>query len=104
MPQEAGTISNRLEEEQIDFHYAELHAIRFDGTWTSKENNADARQRTFLLFSSEQLAQAGVDVKHPDEDEAIYHNTRAIIEGWSFISERSTIQSNKRRRNATNCL
>ncbi|MFB4161310.1 ABC transporter permease [Geomicrobium sp. JSM 1781026] len=84
MPQEAGTISNRLEEEQIDFHYAELHAIRFDGTWTSKENNADARQRTFLLFSSEQLAQAGVDVKHPDEDEAIYHNTRAIIEGMEL--------------------
>ncbi|GAK10815.1 bacitracin export permease protein BceB [Geomicrobium sp. JCM 19039] len=96
MPQEAGTISNRLEEEQIDFHYAELHAIRFDGTWTSKENNADERQRTFLLFSSEQLAQAGVDVEQPEEGEAIYYNTRAIIEGMelSFPKEVKFIATN----------
>jgi len=81
MEEEAAIISSRLEEEQIEFNHYELDAIRFDGTWVEQDSSVDRRQRTFMLFSAEQMAQAGLDVESPQDGEAIYHNTRAIIEG-----------------------
>ena len=84
MEEEAAIISSRLEEEQIKFNHYELDAIRFDGAWVEQDPSADRRQRTFMLFSAEQMAHAGLDVESPQDGEAIYHNTRAIIEGMEI--------------------
>lgn len=81
MQAEAAIISSKLEEEQIEFDHYELDAIRFDGAWVEQDPNVDNRHRTFMLFSTEQMVQAGLDVESPQDGEAIYHNTRAIIEG-----------------------
>ncbi|AKL95156.1 bacitracin ABC transport system permease protein BceB [Clostridium aceticum] len=81
MQDEAAIISSRLEEEQIEFYHYQLDAIRFNGTWVEQGPNVDNRHRRFMLFSAEQMAQAGLDVESPQDDEAIYYNTRAIIEG-----------------------
>lgn len=84
MEEEAAIISSKLEEEQIEFNHYELDAIRFDGAWVEQDPSVDRRQRTFMLFSAEQMAQAGLDVESPQDGEAIYHNTRAIIEGMEI--------------------
>ncbi|WP_071394835.1 ABC transporter permease [Bacillus tuaregi] len=81
MQEEAATISSRLEEEQIEFDHYQLDAIRFNGAWVEQDSNVDNRHRSYMLFSAEQMAQAGLDVESPKNGEAIYHNTRAIIEG-----------------------
>lgn len=81
MQEEAAIISSRLEEEQIEFDHYQLDAIRFNGTWVEQDPNVDNRHRRFMLFSAEQMAQAGLDVESPQDGEAIYYNTRAIIEG-----------------------
>jgi bacitracin transport system permease protein len=81
MQEEAAIISSRLEEEQIEFEQHQLDAIRFNGKWVEQDPHLDNRHRTFMLFSAEQMAQAGLDVEIPQVGEAIYHNTRAIIEG-----------------------
>lgn len=81
MEEEATVITSRLEEEQIEFERYQLEAIRFDGAWLEKKPHADKRQSTFMLFSAEQMEQAGLDVNNPKDGEAIYHNTRAILEG-----------------------
>ncbi|GAK02981.1 bacitracin export permease protein BceB [Geomicrobium sp. JCM 19037] len=86
MPEEAAAISSRLEEEQIKFDHYQLDAIRFDGAWVEQDPNEDNRQRTFMLFSAEQVAQAGLDVEFPQDGNAIHHNNRAIIEGMQFSS------------------
>ncbi|ABR49675.1 protein of unknown function DUF214 [Alkaliphilus metalliredigens QYMF] len=81
MQEEAAIISSRLEEEQIGFNHYQLDAIRFVGTWVEQDTNVDNRHRAFMVFSAEQMVQAGLDVESPRDGEAIYHNTRAIIEG-----------------------
>ncbi|KMK77700.1 FtsX-like permease family protein [Alkalihalobacillus pseudalcaliphilus] len=81
MQEEATVISNMLEAEQIDFEHYQLDAIRFDGAWVEQDSTADNRHRTFMLFSATQLVEAGLDVQSPPFGEAIYYNTRAIIEG-----------------------
>ncbi|MEI3611357.1 ABC transporter permease [Pseudogracilibacillus sp. SO30301A] len=81
MQEEAAIISSRLEEEQIEFDYHQLDAIRFDGTWVEKNPNIDNRHSTFMVFSAEQMAKAGLDVEPPQDDEAIYYNSRTVIEG-----------------------
>lgn len=81
MQEEAAMISSQLEEVHIDVQYHQVDAIRFDGTWIEHESNENNRHRTFMLFSAEQMAQAGLEVKQPQDGEAIYYNTRAIIEG-----------------------
>ncbi|GAF19577.1 bacitracin export permease protein BceB [Bacillus sp. JCM 19046] len=80
MQEEASLLSSSLEEEQIPYAHYQLEAIRFDGTWIEQEV-ADNRQRTFLLFSAEQMIQAGLDVEIPEIGEALYYNSRAVIEG-----------------------
>ena len=84
MEEEAAIISSRLEEEQIEFDHYELDAIRFDGAWVEQDPSAERRQGTFMLFSAEQMAQAGLDVESPKGGEAIYQNTRAKIEGMEL--------------------
>lgn len=69
MQEEASLLSSSLEEEQIPYAHYQLEAIRFDGTWIEQEV-ADNRQRTFLLFSAEQMIQAGLDVEIPEIGEA----------------------------------
>ncbi|MDQ0207298.1 FtsX-like permease family protein [Alkalicoccobacillus murimartini] len=81
MQEEAAIISSGLEEEQIEFDQNQLDSIRFDGTWMEQDSNVEDRLGTFMLFSAEQMAQAGLDVEIPKDGEAIYYNTRAIIEG-----------------------
>ncbi|WP_413375744.1 FtsX-like permease family protein [Alkalihalobacillus sp. 1P02AB] len=84
MQEEAAIISSSLEEEQIEFDYYQLDAIRFDGAWVEEDRNGNNRHRTFMLFSAEQMEQAGIDVESPPAGEAIYYNTRAIIEGMEI--------------------
>nr|WP_265182125.1 FtsX-like permease family protein [Geomicrobium sp. JCM 19055] len=79
MHDEAALISSRLEEENIEFMQHHLDSIRFDGEWI--EQNSNIRNSTFMLFSAEQMTEAGLDVAIPQDGKAIYHNTRAIIEG-----------------------
>ncbi|WP_353626091.1 hypothetical protein [Bacillus sp. JCM 19041] len=43
-----------------------------------QDANVANRHRTFMLFSAEQMAQAGLDVESPQDGEAIYYNTRAL--------------------------
>ncbi len=81
MQEEAAIISSRLEEEQIGFEHYQLEAMRFNGTWVEQDSSVDNRHRRFMLFSAEQMDQAGLDVQIPQDGEAIYYNTRAIIEG-----------------------
>ena len=84
MQEEASIISSKLEEEQIEFEHFQLDAIRFYGAWVEQESNVDNRHRAFMLFSAEQMAQAGLDVETPQYGEAIYHNTRTSIEGMEI--------------------
>lgn len=84
MQEEAAIISSRLEEEQIEFEHYQLEAIRFDGAWVEQDTNVDNRHRTFMLFSAEQMAQAGLDVESPQDGEAIYYNTRANTVGMEI--------------------
>lgn len=81
MQEEAAIISSRLEEEQIRFEHYQIEAMRFNGTWLEQDSSVDNRHRRFMLFSAEQMDQAGLDVQIPQDGEAIYYNTRAIIEG-----------------------
>ncbi|GAB6926310.1 bacitracin ABC transporter permease BceB [Paenibacillus sp. JCM 10914] len=86
MPEEAARIASKLEEEQIAFDYDQVNAIRFNGAWVDQDSNADYPNRTFLLFSAEQMAQVGLDLERPQDGEAIYHSSRAIIEGREVLS------------------
>lgn len=100
MQEEATIISSRLEEEQIAFDHYQVDAIRFLGTWVEQNPNVDNRHRAFILLSAEQMAQAGLDVESPQDGEAIYHNTRAIIEGMAtsfpkFVQYPSNDEANR---------
>lgn len=83
MQEEAARIADRLEEEQIEFDHLQLNAIRFVGAWVEKDLHVNDR-RTFMLFSAEQMAQAGLDIEIPPEGEGIYHSSRANIEGMEL--------------------
>lgn len=78
MQEEAEQISVQLEEAGIEYEAEQLEALRFEGTWLNQDTTLD---RAFMLFSAEQLIQAGLDVDIPNSGEAIHYNTRAIIEG-----------------------
>ncbi|MFK3939240.1 FtsX-like permease family protein [Alkalihalobacillus sp. NPDC078783] len=78
MQEEAERISVQLEEAGIEYETGQLDALRFEGTWLNPDSTLD---RAFMLFSAEQLIQAGLDVDIPNSGEAIHYNTRAIIEG-----------------------
>ena len=84
MQEEAAIISSRLEEEQIGFNHYQIDALRFQGTWVEQDSNVGKRHRTFMLFSAEQMVRAGLDVESPQDDEAVYHNTRIFIEGMEI--------------------
>lgn len=86
MSEEAAIISSRLEKEQIEFDHYQLDAIRFDGAWVEQDPSVDIRHRTFMLFSAEQMAQVGLDLERPQDGEAIYHSSRAVIEGREVLS------------------
>lgn len=86
MPEEAAVISSKLEEEQIEFAQYQVDAIRFNGAWVDQDSNADHLHRPFMLFSAEQMVQVGLDVERPQDGEAIYHSSRAIIEGREVLS------------------
>jgi len=83
MQEEAARIADRLEEEQIEFDHLQLNAIRFVGAWVEGDLHVNDR-RTFMLFSAEQMAQAGLDIEIPPEGEGIYHSSRANIEGMEL--------------------
>jgi bacitracin transport system permease protein len=85
MQEEAAIIASRLEEEQIEFDYYQLDAIRFRAAWMEQDSNVGNRPTTFMLFSAQQMAQAGLNVESLQNDEAIYYNTRAIIEGREIL-------------------
>ncbi|MEK4564088.1 ABC transporter permease [Alkalihalobacillus sp. FSL R5-0424] len=78
MQEEAEQISVQLEEAGIEYETEQLEALRFEGTWLNQDTTLD---RAFMLFSAEQLIQAGLEVDIPNSGEAIHYNTRAIIEG-----------------------
>ncbi|WP_342572643.1 ABC transporter permease [Paenibacillus sp. FSL R5-0749] len=88
MPEEAAVITNKLEDAQIEFESHQVHAIRFDGAWVDQNQNSKPshRNRQFLLFSAEQMAQVGLDLERPQDGEAIYHSKRAILEGMEISS------------------
>lgn len=88
MPEEAAVITSKLEEAQIEFDYHQVDAIRFHGAWVDQNQNSKPshRNRPFLLFSAEQMAQVGLDLKRPQDGEAIYHSSRAIIESMEVLS------------------
>ncbi|WP_315371414.1 FtsX-like permease family protein, partial [Paenibacillus xylanexedens] len=56
--------------------------------WVDQNQNSKPshRNRPFLLFSAEQMAQVGLDLKRPQDGEAIYHSSRAIIESMEVLS------------------
>lgn len=80
MQEEAAMIADRLEEERIEFNHFQLNAIRFIGAWVERDLYVGNR-RTFMLFSAEQMVQAGLDIEIPPDGEGIYHSSRANIEG-----------------------
>lgn len=88
MSEEAAVIANKLEDTQVDFNQYQVNAIRFHGSWVDENQHSKPshRNRTFLLFSAGQMAQFGVDLEHPQDDEAIYHSSRARIEGMQISS------------------
>ncbi|NMI03082.1 ABC transporter permease [Paenibacillus sp. SZ31] len=88
MPEEAAVISNKLRDAQIEFDHYQVNAIRFNGAWVDQNQNSKPshRNRPFLLFSAEQMTQVGVDLERPQDGEAIYHSSRAIIEGMEISS------------------
>ncbi|WP_020616375.1 FtsX-like permease family protein [Paenibacillus daejeonensis] len=85
MPAEAATITSKLEEAEIAFDYYQIDAIRFHGAWMEQGSHATLNS-PFLLFSTEQMAQAGLDVESPEEGKAIYHSSRAVIESMEVGS------------------
>ncbi|MBP2113197.1 FtsX-like permease family protein [Paenibacillus silagei] len=91
MPEEAAKISSRLEEEQIAFDRHRVEAIRFHGVWVDQGSTADEMDSTFLLFSAEQMAQAGLDLEHPQDGEGIYYSSRAVIEGREIVSPQEVL-------------
>lgn len=80
MEEQASTISSRLEEEGIAFANHQIDSLRFNATWI-EDANVDNRNRSFMLFPAEQIIEAGLDVELPQDDQAIYYNTRITIEG-----------------------
>ncbi|KYG30499.1 cell division protein FtsX [Alkalihalobacillus trypoxylicola] len=86
MPEEAALIKSSLEDEQIPFEQYQVDAIRFDGVWADQDPNVANRHRKTMLFSAEKMAQAGLDVERPQDGEAIYQSTRAVIEGMEVSS------------------
>ena len=86
MPEEAAVIVNRLEEAEIAFDHYQVDAIRFQGAWVEQESDAGHLNRPFLLLSVEQLSQVGLDLERPQEGEAIYHSSRAVIESMEVLS------------------
>lgn len=93
MEEEASYISSQLEEEEIDFDHHQLDAIRFNGAWVDQNSSEGSVHRTFMLFSAEQLAEAGSDMESPQDGEAIYYNTRAAIEGIADSFPREVLYS-----------
>ncbi|GAA0352051.1 ABC transporter permease [Alkalibacterium iburiense] len=81
MHEEAETISSRLQEEQINHAYHQLDAIRTVGKWSTLDSNELSYSRPMMIFSAEQLLEAGLEVEIPPKGEAVFHNNRAIIEG-----------------------
>ncbi|WFR65648.1 FtsX-like permease family protein [Paenibacillus amylolyticus] len=88
MPEEAAVITSKLADAQIEFEFHQVHALRFDGAWVDQDQHSKPshRNRPFLLFSAEQMSQVGLDLERPQDGEAIYHSSRAIIEGLEISS------------------
>lgn len=103
MSEEAAVIANKLEDAQVDFNQYQVNAIRFHGSWVDENQHSKPshRNRTFLLFSAEQMVQFGVDLEHPQGDEAIYHSSRARIEGMQISSPKQVQYASN---NKTNLL
>ncbi|KAA8784358.1 ABC transporter permease [Paenibacillus amylolyticus] len=83
MPEDAAVISSKLETARIAFDQHQVDAIQFNGSWVDYEQQSKPSHsnRPFLLFSAEQMVQVGLKVELPLKNEAIYHNSRAVIEG-----------------------
>ncbi|MCM3170777.1 FtsX-like permease family protein [Paenibacillus sp. MER 99-2] len=103
MSEEAAEITSKLAEAQVDFNQYQVDAIRFHGSWVDENQHSEPshRNRPFLLFSAKQMAQGGVDQEHPQDDEAIYHSSRARIEGMEISSPKQVQYASN---NETNLL
>ncbi|TSB47948.1 FtsX-like permease family protein [Alkalicoccobacillus porphyridii] len=86
MPEEGAEIASKLEEAQIEFDQYQVDGIRFQGAWVEQDSEAAHLNRPFLLFSAERMEQVGLELERPQEGEAIYHSSRAIIEGMEVNS------------------
>lgn len=85
MPEEGVRIAGQLEEAQIAFDHHQVNAIRFNGAWV-EQGSTPALNRSFLLFSAERMEQAGLHPERPQDGEAIYHSSRAVIENMAVTS------------------
>ncbi|QKS72685.1 ABC transporter permease [Paenalkalicoccus suaedae] len=74
MGEEAATIAEQLNDVQIGFESGQIEAVRFLGAWE------EGASTVFLLLPAEQVVEAGLNVAIPNEGEAIYFNSRAVIE------------------------
>jgi bacitracin transport system permease protein len=83
VPEDAAVISSKLKKAQITFDQYQVDAIQFNGSWVDQEQKSKPSHsnRPFLLFSAERMVKVGVQLELPPKNKAIYHNSRAVIEG-----------------------
>ena len=72
------TFMMELDKEEITYEHHPIEALQVTG---DIPNINWGEGRTILFFPAEQLQQAGVDVEAPESGEAVYYNSRAMIEG-----------------------
>lgn len=88
VPEDAAVISNKLKKAQITFDQYQVDAIQFNGSWVDQQQKSKPSHsnRPFLLFSAERMAKVGVQLELPPKNAAIYHSSRAVIEGMEVPS------------------
>lgn len=65
-----------LDKEDVTYHHYQIESLQLTG-------NISEQERVILLFPAEQLQKAGINVEVPPNGEAVYYNSRALIEGMN---------------------
>ncbi|TSB47875.1 ABC transporter permease [Alkalicoccobacillus porphyridii] len=81
MENEAATLVETLDEEELDFSHNEVNMLRFQADFLEADSHQEPRTQHVMLLPAEQLQQAGLEVPIPKDGEAVYYHLRTLIEG-----------------------
>ncbi|TDQ37370.1 FtsX-like permease family protein [Aureibacillus halotolerans] len=79
MESEAEALIEELNDDEIDVTHHKVKMLRFPADFV--DSNQNPFTQTAMLLPAEQLLQASLDITIPEDGEAVYYHSSALIEG-----------------------